>query len=364
MLDINLLLRDVVEAGASDLHLAAANPPVVRVNGALKMVQGGSDLTQQDLEQVLDTVAPARSVAAFKEDKELDVSYELPGVSRFRINACYQRGTISLSLRVRAAVIPTPEELGLPASCLRIVERQIGLVLVTGPTGSGKSTTLAALLNHINSNVSCRIITLEDPIEFVHHNKKSMVIQRELGGDTHSFSESLKRALRQDPDVIMVGEMRDADTVSLALAAAETGHLVLGTLHTNGAPERIVGIMPADQQAQAQFQLSIGLTSVVFQSLIPRASGQGRVAAFEFMSGTPAVRNLIRQNQINQIRSYMFMGALYGMQTLDQALAALMKEGTITPEEAFARTPDRATLEKLMELEGSLGAAARSSAGS
>ena len=372
MLDINLLLRNVVEAGASDLHLAAANPPVVRVNGALKMVQGGSDLTQQDLEQVLDTVAPARSVAAFKEDKELDVSYELPGVARFRINACYQRGTISLSLRVLAAVIPTPEELGLPASCLRIVERQISLVLVTGPTGSGKSTTLAALLNHINSNVSCRIITLEDPIEFVHHNKKSMVIQRELGGDTHSFSESLKRALRQDPDVIMVGEMRDADTVSLALAAAETGHLVLGTLHTNGAPEsieRIVGIMPADQQAQAQFQLSIGLTSVAFQSLIPRASGQGRVAAFEIMSGTPAVRNLIRQNQINQIRSYMFMGAQYGMQTLDQALAALMKEGTITQEEAFARTPDRATLEKLMELEGiplppelkgSLGAAARS----
>ena len=203
-----------------------------------------------------------------------------------------------------------------------------------------------------------------------------MVIQRELGGDTHSFSESLKRPLRQDPDVIMVGEMRDADTVSLALAAAETGHLVLGTLHTNGAPEsieRIVGIMPADQQAQAQFQLSIGLTSVVFQSLIPRASGQGRVAAFEIMSGTPAVRNLIRQNQINQIRSYMFMGAQYAMQTLDQALAALMKEGTITQEEAFARIPDRATLEKLMELEGiplppelkgSLGAAARSSAGS
>ena len=238
---------------------------------------------------------------------------------------------------------------------MELVNQVRGLVLVTGLTGSGKSTTLAAMINHLNETKSCRSITLEDPIEFLHRNKRCMIIQREIGGDTHSFSESLRRALRQDPDVIMIGEMRDLESVSLALAAAEAGHLVLGTLHTNGAAEsieRLVGISPPEQQHQVQFHLSIGITAIIYQSLLPTAEGKGRVAAFEVLVGTTAIRNLIRQNQIAQIRSYMFMGAEFGMQTLEQALVDLVQRDRITKEEAFARAPDRNTLEKLMELEG------------
>ena len=353
MLDIEKLLQAVVEAGASDLHLAASNPPVARVNGELKMVQGEGTLTQQDLEGVLRAITSKENVAAFEREKELDFSYGRPGLARFRGNASYQRGTISLSLRILPPEIPGPEELGLPPACLDLVRQLRGLVLVTGPTGSGKSTTLAAMINDLNETTSCRIITLEDPIEFLHRNKKCMIIQQEIGGDTHSFGDSLRRALRQDPDVIMVGEMRDLESISLALAAAETGHLVLGTLHTNGAAEsieRLVGIFPAEQQVQ--FQLSIGMTAIIYQTLLPRSSGKGRVAAFEMLAGTTAVKNLIRQNQIAQIRSYMFMGAQYGMQTLEQALVTLVEKGLVSKEEAFARAPDRATLEKLMELEG------------
>ena len=227
-------------------------------------------------------------------------------------------------------------------------------MLVTGATGSGKSTTLAAMINHINENQSCRIITLEDPIEFVHPNKKCMVIQREVGADNHSFKEALRRALRQDPDVIMVGELRDLDSMSLAITAAETGHLVLGTLHTNGAAEcieRIVGIFPADQQEQVQYQLSIGLAGVIFQSLMPTADGKGRVAAHEVMVGTSAIRNLIRQNQIAQIKSFMFMGSDAGMQTLEQSLAGLVQRELISREEAYTRSPDAATLDRLLGTE-------------
>ena len=355
MLDIDKILRAVVDAGASDLHLAVGNPPVARVNGALKMVQGETDLTKQDLEQVLRSIVSQESLATFENDKELDFSYGRSGLARFRVNACYQRGTIGLSFRILPPEIPAAEELGLPPLCLELVNQLSGLVLIIGPTGSGKSTTLAAMINYLNETKSCRIITLEDPIEFLHRNKRCMIIQREIGGDTHSFSASLRRALRQDPDVIMVGELRDLESVSLALAAAETGHLVLGTLHTNGAAEsieRLVGISPPEQQQQVQFQLSIGITAVIYQSLLPTAEGRGRVAAFEVLVGTTAIRNLIRQNQIAQIRSYMFMGAEFGMQTLEQALVGLVQRNLVTKEEAFARAPDRNTLEKLMELEG------------
>ena len=354
MIEINKLLKAVVDAGASDLHLAVGNPPVVRVNGALKMVQMGGSLVQQDMEDVLQAITTEENVASFHREKELDFAYGRPDLARFRVNACYQRGTISLAFRVLSAQMPTPQELGLPPICLDFVSQLRGLALVTGPTGSGKSTTVAAMVNHINETTSCRIITLEDPIEFIHQNKKSMFVQREIGGDTHSFSESLRRALRQDPDVIVVGEMRDLESVSLALTAAETGHLVMGTLHTNGAAEsieRLVGIFPPEQQQQVQFQLSIGITGVIYQALVPRASGNGRIAAFEVLVGTMAVRNLIRTNQIAQMRSYMFMGAQYGMQTLEQSFLDLLKRGEIKVEEAFARAPDRATLEKLMDLE-------------
>ena len=355
MIDVEQLIQTVVEAGASDLHLAVPNPPAVRVNGALRMIQREEALTQQDLEQVLRTIAPPEGFETFQRERELDFCYGRPGLARLRVNASYQRGTISLAFRILPSEIPTPEELGLPQVCMNLVNQLRGLVLVTGSTGSGKSTTLAAMVNHINETISCRIITLEDPIEFLHRNKRSMVIQREIGTDTGSFSEALRRALRQDPDVIMVGDMRDLESVSLAMTAAETGHLVLGTLHTNGAAEsieRLVGIMPPGQQAQVQFQLSIGITGVIYQSLLPKARGKGRVAAFEILVGTGAVKNLIRQNQIAQIRSFMFMGGQYGMQTLEQALLDLVKADQVTIAEAFARAPDRGVLEKLMELEG------------
>jgi twitching motility protein PilT len=354
-MDVDRLLQAIVQVGGSDLHLTVGNPPVARVNGELKMVQANAPLSPEEMDGILRSIARPEKVEAFFREKELDFSYGRPGVARFRVNACYQRGTVSLSFRILPAEIPSAQQLGLPPSCLEFVKQLRGLVLVTGPTGSGKSTTVAAMLNHINETTSCRVITLEDPIEFMHPNKRSMIIQREIGGDTHSFSESLRRALRQDPDVIMVGEMRDLETVSLALTAAETGHLVLGTLHTNGAAEsieRLVGIHPPEQQQQVQFQLSIGITGVVYQSLIPRVGGKGRVAAFEVLVGTMAIKNLVRTNQIAQIRSYMFMGGQYGMQTLEQSMVGLVKRGMISIEESFARAPDRGTLEKLMELEG------------
>ena len=351
MVDINKLLETVSQAGASDLHLAVGNAPVARVNGELKMVQAAGALAPRDSEEVLRAVASPQQIAEFEQNKELDFSYSLPGVARFKVNASYQRGSISLSFRVLSSEIPDAKQLNLPAICLTLASQLKGLVLVTGATGSGKSTTLAAMINHINENQSCRIITLEDPIEFVHPNKKCMVIQREVGADTDSFKEALRRALRQDPDVIMVGELRDLDSMSLAITAAETGHLVLGTLHTNGAAEcieRIVGIFPADQQEQVQYQLSIGLAGVIFQSLMPTADGKGRVAAHEVMVGTPAVRNLIRQNQIAQIKSFMFMGGDAGMQTLEQSLASLFQRELISRDEAYTRATDIATLNRLL----------------
>ena len=355
MVNIDNLLRGIVEAGASDLHLAASNPPIARVNGVLKMVQGEGTLTERDVETVLLAITSREKVDEFRQDKELDFSYSRPGLARFRVNASYQRGSISLSIRILPGDIPNAQALGLPPVCLDLVSQLKGLVLVTGATGSGKSTTLAAMIDHLNETTSCRIITLEDPIEFLHENKRSMIIQREVGEDTHSFSGSLRRALRQDPDVIMVGELRDLESVSLALSAAETGHLVLATLHTNGAAEsieRMVGISPPEQQQQVRFQLSIGIAGVVYQTLLPRTGGTGRVAAYEVLVGTNALKNLIRQNQISQIRSYMFMGEQYGMQTLEQALVYLVKERQVSTEEALARAQDRATLEKLMEANG------------
>ena len=351
MVDLDNLLSTVVEVGASDLHMAASNPPVVRVNGVLKIVGDNGVLSPQEISQILFDLIGPEAFSTFENAKEIDFSYGEAGLARFRVNACYQRGTISLSFRVLPPEVPTAQQLGLPQICLEMVSRLSGMVLVTGPTGSGKSSTLAAMVDHINETQSCRIITLEDPIEYVHKNKKSMIIQRQIGDDTLSFSESLRRALRQDPDVIMIGEMRDLESVSLALAAAETGHLVLGTLHTNGAAEcveRMVGIFPADQQEQVRYQLSIGLSGVVFQALLPRSEGRGRIAAFEVMVGTSAIKNLIRQNQLAQIRTFMFMGGSYGMQTLEQSLVALTQQGLITKDEAYSRAGDRSTFEKLM----------------
>lgn len=351
MIDLLPLLQAVVKAGASDLHLAVGNPPVARVNGELKIVQKDTAMTDQDMEEILGTLTTPENMAAFHRDKELDFSYTAPGLARFRVNACYQRSSIGLSLRILPAEVPTAKELNLPAVCLDLVSQLKGLVLVTGPTGSGKSTTLAALVNHLNETTSCRVVTMEDPIEYVHRNKRCMIIQREVGADTHSFSASLRRALRQDPDVIMVGELRDVESVALALSAAETGHLVLGTLHTNGAAEcieRLVSITPAEQQQQVQFQLSLSMAGIIFQALLPKLEDKGRVAAFEILVGTTAIKNLIRQNQLTQITTYMFMGGEYGMQTLEQSLASLVQGGLVSREEAISRASDRTTLEKLL----------------
>ena len=354
MVDINKLLQVVAENGASDLHLAVGAPPVLRLNGDLRVIQGEGTLTTEHIDEVLRSITSAENYETFHREREMDFSYGMSGQSRFRVNACYQRGTVSLCFRGIPSIIPSVEELGLPESCISLVNRKRGLVLVTGPTGSGKSTTLAAMIDHINGTSSCRIITLEDPIEFLYQNKKSMVIQREIGGDTNSFSEALRRVLRQDPDVILVGELRDLESIALALAAAETGHLVLGTLHTNRAAEtieRLVGVFPAGQQQQIVLQLSISLTGIIFQFLLPKIEG-GRAAAYEVLVGTTAIKNLIRQNQIPQIRSYMLMGSQHGMITAEQSLVSLIQRSLVTTEDAFARAPDRGTLAKLMELEG------------
>ena len=350
-MNIEKLLQTVVEVGGSDLHMAVANPPVVRVNGELKMVQADGPLTAGSIEEALKEIVSEEDFSSFRRDKELDFSYGQPGLARFRVNASYQRGTVSLCFRVLPPEIPSVDQLGLPPVCVELLGQLRGLVLVTGATGSGKSTTLAAMVDHLNANNSIRIITLEDPIEFLHLNKRSMIIQREIGGDTHSFSESLRRALRQDPDVIMVGELRDLESVSLAITAAETGHLVLGTLHTNGAAEsveRLVGIFPGEQQQQIQFQLSTSIAGVIYQTLLPRLGGKGSIAAFEVLVGTNAIRNRIRQNQMSQIRSYMFMGGETGMQTLEQSLTRLVQDGLISRQEAYAQAPDQATLDKML----------------
>jgi twitching motility protein PilT len=340
------MLRAAIEKEASDLHLAVPNHPVLRVKGALQSLQEFPALTPQHMEALLAVVLDPAVRDAFSQSRELDFSYSVPGMARFRVNAGFQRGSVSLSFRAVAHQVPSLEGLGLPEICTELASRPRGLVLVTGPTGSGKSTTLAAMVDHVNKNFSRRIITMEDPIEFLHTNQRSMVLQRELGSDTLSFASGLRHALRQDPDVIVVGELRDAETMAIALTAAETGHLVLSTLHTNGAAqsvERIVEVYPGNQQPQVRVQLSMVLEGVVFQLLLPRADGAGRVVAAETLVGTPAVRNLIRTGNLAQITTYMQTGARYGMQTLDSALASLVSRGLVSPEDAraFARDPSQ-----------------------
>ena len=354
MVDINKLLETVSQAGASDLHLAVGNAPVARVNGELKMVQAAGALVPQDAEEVLGAVASPEQVAEFEQSKELDFSYSLPGVARFRVNASYQRGSISLSFRVLSSEIPDAKQLNLaaylpypgqPAKGVGAGDWGHGQRQVHHPGGHDQPHQREPELPHHHPGGPHRV-----------RAPQQEVYGYSAGGGSryHSFKEALRRALRQDPDVIMVGELRDLDSMSLAITAAETGHLVLGTLHTNGAAEcieRIVGIFPADQQEQVQYQLSIGLAGVIFQSLMPTADGKGRVAAHEVMVGTSAIRNLIRQNQIAQIKSFMFMGSDAGMQTLEQSLAGLVQRELISREEAYTRSPDAATLDRLLGTE-------------
>ena len=314
------LLRLVVEKRGSDLHLASAVPPVIRVDGAL-LATNYEPMTDFEVQRMIYAILTDEQIRAFETEMELDCSYSLKGISRFRVNVYRDRGSCAGAFRVIPSKIPTVRELGLPIVLEELSRRPRGLVLVTGPTGSGKSTTLAAVLGQINNERSTHIITIEDPIEYLHTHRRSLVNQRELGMDTRSFAQALKHSLRQDPDVILVGEMRDLETMALAVTAAETGHLVFSTVHTNNAAQsvdRIVDVFPPGQQEQIRIQLSNNLEAIISQQLCPRAGTPGRVAALEVMIASPAIRNLIREGKAHQITSIIQTSAHLGMQTMDQ----------------------------------------------
>jgi len=348
---IDEFLRLALEKQASDLHLKVPQPPVLRIQGDVVMQEDLPRLTPADLQGILEAVTTPAQRETFAREYELDLSYSLPGAGRFRVNASLQRGTIALSFRPIPLTIPRLEELGLPEVVKTLSMKSRGLVLITGPTGSGKSTTLAAILDHINEHRRCRIVTVEDPIEFLHRDKRSMIVQREVGSDTHSFATALKHVLRQDPDVILVGEMRDLETMQAALTAAETGHLVLATLHTVSAVQtvdRIIDVFPPFQQPHVRLQLSVLLEGVISQTLLPGTGGKERVLAAEIMLGTPAISNLIREGKTFQIRTVLQTSVRSGMQTLDQALRTLYQGKQITLQDALAACSDPVELKRML----------------
>ena len=348
-LHIDDLLRITVAKGASDLHLKVGGAPVLRINGELIPQDEMPEMTAEDMKQVFEEITTEEQRSSFTHELELDFAYQANGIGRFRINTCLQEGTISLACRLIRTQIPTIDELELPEVCKSLVLKPSGLIIVTGPTGCGKSTTLAAMMNYLNQKEKRKVVTIEDPIEFVHQDNKCIFSQRELGTDTKSFANALKHVLRQDPNVILVGEMRDLETMATALTAAETGHLILTTLHTPSAPEaidRFIDIFPPHQQQQVRIQLSATLEGLLHQILVPRRDGSGRVAAVEIMLATPAVRNLIREGKTYQLMNAIQTGAQYGMQTLDQALLTLCRNGIISWEEALARSADAEELKK------------------
>ncbi len=329
-------LIDAMHAhGASDLHLKVGQPPILRVNGVLTPMIAYDDLTGEDIQALVHALTTPAQREVFEQEKELDFGTTFESTARLRVNIARQRGEPVCALRLLRGAIPTIDELYLPSICKTLAELEQGLVLVTGPTGSGKSTTLAAMLEHINRSAARHIVTVEDPIEYIFEEKQSLFTQREVGADTRSFQAALKHALRQDPDVIMVGEMRDLETIAATLTAAETGHLVMATLHTPSAPEtvdRVIDVFPADQQAQIRAQLAMTLAGIIAQRLVVRADGVGRIAACEVMLGTPAVRNLIREGKTHQMRSILQTSRDVGMQTLDDALKALYRDQRIGSE--------------------------------
>lgn len=337
---IDDLLRLMLQRGGSDLHITVGSPPGIRQRGEIVPIEDMKPLTPRDTMEMIFSLLSEEQRRRFETELELDFAYSIPGVSRFRANIMQQRNSMGAVFRVIPIKIPTMEELALPKVCKFLAERPRGLVLITGPTGSGKSTTLAAMIDHINTNRSVHIITMEDPIEFMHRNKKAYVNQREVGEDTHSFAAALKRVLRQDPDVILVGEMRDLETISAAITAAETGHLVLATLHTTGGPEtvdRIIDVFPPHQQQQVRMQLSNTLEGVLSQVLLRSTDGRSRVMAMEIMLGIPAISNLIREGKTHQMETIIQGGSQLGMQTLDQHLKNLLTAGKVTYEEAIGK---------------------------
>jgi twitching motility protein PilT len=331
----------VLEGKGSDLHLTAGLPPTIRVNGELAPLKGYRSLLPKDLQEIIYSMLTQKQREIFEENLELDVSYALPGKARFRVNVFQQRDSLASVMRLIPYEIKTVDDLGLPDTVKEFANLRRGLVLVTGITGSGKSTTLAALIDMINTERAEHIMTVEDPIEFLHKHKRAVVNQREVGTDTYGFGEALKRVLRQDPDVILVGEMRDLETISTALTAAETGHLVFGTLHTQDAPQsidRVIDVFPPHQQQQIRVQISGTIAGVVSQQLLPTADGKSRAVAAEVMVATPAIRNLIREGKTHQIYTSMQAGAKFGMQVMDQHLAELVKKGKITYEMGLERS--------------------------
>jgi twitching motility protein PilT len=344
-LDFADLLLEVIERNASDLHLTAGAHPTVRVRGQLQALEDYPVMTTEATREIVYSILTNDQRQRLETDWQLDFAYAIPGRARFRVNAYYQRAAIGAAFRLIPVSIKTVDELGLPSVMHELARKPRGFVLVTGPTGSGKSTSLAAVIDEINSTRSEHIMTIEDPIEFLHGHKKCIVNQREIGADAQSFGAGLKAALRQDPDVILVGEMRDLETIHTALTAAETGHLVFATLHTQDAPQtidRIIDVFPAEQQQQIRVQLSVALQGIVTQQLLPTADGAGRIAACEVLLATPAIRNLIREGKTHQIYSSLQTGGSVGMQTMDAALATLVRGGKITRQLAESRssTPD------------------------
>jgi len=348
------LLKLVVDRGASDLHLRVPSPPVLRIDGALVPQEDLPRLTAEDVKTIFEGTTTPEQKSKFLGDLELDFAYSIPGLARFRVNVLQQRGTMSLAFRLVPFQIPSIDELGLPQICKELIVKPRGLMLITGPTGSGKSTTLAAMINHLNENDRRNVIIIEDPIEYLHRNKKCLIAQRDLGDDTKSFATALIHALRHDPDVIVIGEMRDLDTISTAIMAAETGHLVLGTLHTTDAVQsvdRIIDVFPHDQQRQIRLQLSQVMEAVLSQVLLSCIGG-GRIAAFEVMIANSVVRTLIREERVLELPRNMELSTKEeGMQTLDQALADLVRSGKVSQEEAMLKSSNPARLSSLLQFE-------------
>jgi twitching motility protein PilT len=343
---IDDLLETMVALGASDLHVTVGSHPVIRLNGSLQRLDQFPRLTADDTQRLLYRILSTEQQKHLEINRQIDVSYSIPGLARFRVNVYFQRESLGAAFRMIPAELKTLEDLGLPTQLHELSKKPRGLVLVTGPTGSGKSTTLAAVVDEINRTRDDHIMTIEDPIEFLHRHKRCIVNQREIGPDAVSFAEALRGALRQDPDVILLGEMRDLETISTAITAAETGHLVFATLHTQDAPstiDRLIDVFPAAQQEQIRVQLAATIQGIVTQTLLPTVDGKGRVAALEILLPDDAVRNLIRQAKVEQIYSVMQTNTGRGMQTLEQALVDLVTRGIVTQDVAMSRSsrPDQ-----------------------
>ena len=348
--EIDTLLRLMVSKGASDLHLAVGSPPVFRIDGALIPLGNASPLDPDDIEAFFKQITNTKQRTAFKKEKEFDFAYSVSELARFRVNALWQRGTISLAFRRVTVDIPSIEELGLPPICKDLILKPRGLILVTGPANSGKSTTLAAMLNYLNNSASRNVITIEDPIEYLFRNNKCIIRQRDLGDDTLSFHAALMHTLRHDPDVVVIGEMRDIDTISTAMTAAETGHLVIGTLHTIDAAQsidRVIDMYHYGQQQQVRLQLSQVIEAVLSQMLLPRIGG-GRVAAVEIMLANNVIKRHIRDHKIFEIPPNIEMGSREGMQTLDMAMADLVRNGIVSLENAMLKSSNPARLNELL----------------